>query len=58
MSGNVIKRVRNIERLDNEAIVSVGLSGKNCRWIEIRSRTRGTLNIMVLRDRNMGEPGR
>lgn len=58
MSGDVIKRVRNIERLDNEAIVSVGLSGKNYRWIEIRSRIRGALNIMVLRDRNMGEPGR
>lgn len=28
MSGDVIKRVRNIERLDNEAIVSVGLSEK------------------------------
>lgn len=28
MSGDVIKRVRNIERLDNEIIVGVGLSEK------------------------------
>lgn len=53
MSGDVIKRVRNIERLDNEIIVGVGLSEKNCRWMEIRSTIiRGALSIIVIQDRN------
>lgn len=54
MSGDVIKRVCNIECFDNEIIIGVGLFEKNCRWMEIRLMIIcGVLSIIVIQDRNM-----